>query len=162
MNKRDLLQAGFRYAYSLTHNHHDAEDLVQDAWLKIYAKNGPIENKSLLFLSIRNLFIDRYRHNRLLHFVEYDEGVIGDTSFRASDADLTMEEIDGCLNDLRPEEREAIYLKFVEEFTLSEIAKLTERPRGTVLSLIYRGKSKLVRSMTYLLNRKKEKTGRIL
>ncbi len=162
MNKRDLLQAGFRYAYSLTHNHHDAEDLVQDAWLKIYAKNGPIENKSLLFLSIRNLFIDRYRHNRLLHFVEYDEGVIGDTSFRASDADFTMEEIDGCLNALRPEEREAIYLKFVEEFTLSEIAKLTERPRGTVLSLIYRGKSKLVRSMTYLLNRKKEKTGRIL
>ncbi len=62
------IQAGYRYALSLTHNNHNAEDIVQEACLKIYKKMGRIENKSLLFVTIRNLFIDRYRREQIIRF----------------------------------------------------------------------------------------------
>ncbi len=34
------VQAGYRYAFSLSHNRHDAEDLVQQAWLKLTRRYG--------------------------------------------------------------------------------------------------------------------------
>ena len=47
------------------------------------------------------------------------------------------------LSQLRSEEREAIYLQVVQGYTAAEAAELMERPRGTVLSLIHRGKARL-------------------
>lgn len=33
---RELLQAGYRYALALTHHHYEAEDLVQEAWMRVF------------------------------------------------------------------------------------------------------------------------------
>jgi len=44
---------------------------------------------------------------------------------------------------LRPNEREALYLNAVEGYTAREIAKQTDMPRNTVLSLIFRARKKL-------------------
>ena len=54
-----------------------------------------------------------------------------------------QDEMDAALERLRPEEREALYLAAVEGYTASEIAKLTDRPRGSVLSLLHRAKARL-------------------
>ena len=51
MKERDLLDAGFRYALSLVHSEADAEDLVQEAWLRLYQKKDREVNKSLLCTS---------------------------------------------------------------------------------------------------------------
>ena len=53
------------------------------------------------------------------------------------------EEMDAALGRLRIEEREALYLAAVEGYTASEIAELTDRPRGSVLSLLHRAKARL-------------------
>ena len=57
--------------------------------------------------------------------------------------DLHLDRVDltQALSRLRPEEREAIYLQAVKGYTAAEAAELMDRPRGTVLSLIHRGKA---------------------
>ena len=121
-----------------------AEDLVQEAWLKLYGRPGRDPSKSLFFTAIRNLFIDQYRRNKLVVFEPFDEEQTprDDELFPAP---IAMEDLEPALAALRPEEREAIFLNSVEGYTAQEIADLTRRPRGTVLSLMQRGKKKMAR-----------------
>ena len=151
MKERDFLQAGFRYALSLTHNQHEAEDLVQDVWLKLYINGREIKSKSLFFTSIRNLFIDRYRKKKLVIVEQFDESEFSDVDIK----DFSFDEIEKCLEKLRPEEREALFLSGVEEYTASEIAELTNQSRSTVLSLISRGRKKFISTYNYLFFSKK-------
>lgn len=146
MKERDFLQAGFRYAFSLTHNQHDAEDLVQDVWLKLYINGGEVKSKSLFFTSIRNLFIDRYRKKKLVVVEQFEEGEFSEVDIR----NFSFDEIEKCLEKLRPEEREVLFLSGVEEYTASKIAELTNQSRSTVLSLINRGRKKFISTYNYL------------
>ena len=144
MKERDLLDAGFRYALSLVHSEADAEDLVQEAWLRLYQKKDREINKSLLFTSIRNLFIDQYRRGKLAVFAQFnEEQEYPDPTSLPSD--VTVKDLELALAILRPEEREAIFLNSVEGYTAQEIATFTQRSRGTVLSLIHRGKQKMAK-----------------
>ena len=146
MEDRELLQSGYRYALSLTHNQHEAEDLIQDVWLKLYINNDNKRSKPLFYTSIRNLFIDRYRRKKLIAVEQLDENEVPDQSL----PDLSIVEIDKCLEKLRPEEREVLFLNGVEEYTAEEIAGITNQPRSTVLSLISRGKKKFIRTYNYI------------
>ena len=53
MNNKDLLQAGYRYALSLTQHRSDAEDLIQDAWVKLMRSYGAVNSKSLFYTTVR-------------------------------------------------------------------------------------------------------------
>lgn len=145
-----LLQSGFRYACSLTHNAVEAEDLVQEAWLKLASSKKSEWNKPLFFVALRNLFIDRYRHTRLVVLESFDEASEEADNFAVSEQEIAMDVVllERSLSVLRVEEREAIYLHLVEGYSAAEIAKLTERSRNTVLSLIYRGRKKLLAVLT--------------
>ncbi|MCZ7582899.1 MAG: RNA polymerase sigma factor [Deltaproteobacteria bacterium] len=145
----NLLRQGFRYAFSLTHAQPEAEDLVHDAWVKLLAAGSP-RNIPLLFRTIRTLFIDRYRHQTALHLeplADYHGATRPKDKKRAAFA-ATREQVDKGLATLRVEEREALFLNAVEGYTAREIAKLVDRPRGTVLSLIHRAKQKMRRYFT--------------
>jgi len=149
----ELLHGGFRYAFALSHDRSVAEDLVQEACASILSIDGPWQ-KSYFFTTIRNHFIDRYRRERRLLFlpleggsdaegmdpideIEIDQWEMPD--FMASDA------LYGALGKLRPEERDTMFLAVVEEYTAQEIADMTNRPRGTILSLLHRTRAKLRR-----------------
>lgn len=136
-----MIQSGYRYALALTHSTHDAEDLVQTAFLKLYRRHGNVENKALFITTIRNQFIDQRRRAKLIVFqpesdMEQEEAEPTATPGSALD-------LEAILSHLRPEEREALYLNIVEGYSAREIAELTGKPRNTVLSLIHRGKEKL-------------------
>lgn len=147
MKDKDLLQTGFRYAFSLTHQHHDAEDLVQEAWIRLSRLHGEVANKSLFFVTIRNLFIDQYRRKNLVlidTLESVNEPAMEDDLLQLT---LTAEDIEQALGLLRAEEREVIFLNLVEGYTAQEIAELTRRSRNTILSLLHRGKKKLVNAL---------------
>ena len=146
MEERDLLQSGYRYALSLTHNEHEAEDLVQDVWLKLYINNVNERSKPLFFTAIRNLFIDRYRRKKLIAMEQFDENEL----FEEKLPEISNSEIEKCLEKLRPEEREVLFLSGVEEYTAEEIAGITMQSRSTVLSLLSRGKKKFINTYNYL------------
>lgn len=142
----ELLQRGYRFALSLTHDAARAEDLAQDAWLSVLKARGP-RTRQYLFATIRNRFIDQCRRNALVltePLARYsdEEGEVG-----VWQDDVEIHVQDGCLrralDRLRPEERAVLFLSAVEDFTAQQIAELLDWPRGTVLSCIHRARNKL-------------------
>lgn len=147
MNERDLLQAGFRYGLSLCHSRPDAEDLVQEAWLRLHRRGAEVRDKSLLFTVIRNLYFDRFRRDKVVAFAPLVEVTERASEDPPLDGRVTADDLEGPLKALRDEEREALFLQAVEGYTAEEIARMTGRPRGTVLSLIHRAKHKLRKAL---------------
>ncbi len=136
------MQSGYRYALSLTHHSHDAEDLLQEAWLNLCRRYGSASSRAALYTTIRNLFIDRCRRNRVIAFDSMDSM----PEPLPAPAELppgTTGDVDMLLSQLRPGEREAVYLHYIEGHTADEVGTLTRQPRGTVLSLIHRALKKL-------------------
>lgn len=138
----ELLQSGFRYALALTHHRHDAEDLTQDAWVNLSRRYGVVASRGALFTAIRNLFIDRCRRARVIAFDSL-EAAPAEFADAEAMAPGTLADLDRLLGELRPGEREAVYLHYVEGHTAEEVGVLTRQPRGTVLSLIHRAFKKL-------------------
>jgi RNA polymerase sigma-70 factor (ECF subfamily) len=141
----ELLQSGYRYALSLTHHRHDAEDLTQEAWVKLCRRYGQASSKAALFTTIRNLFIDRCRRARVVAFDSL-EGCVPDSIVSESLMPGTRDDLEQLLGSLRPGEREVIYLHHVEGHTADEVGVMTRQPRGTVLSLLHRAFNKLRRA----------------
>ncbi len=136
------MQGGYRYAYSLTHSRHDAEDLVHEAWLNLCRRYGAVGSRPVLFASIRNLFIDRCRRAKVLAFdpIDETENAHGTTPALPPGA---VGDVDTLLGYLRPGEREAVYLHYIAGHTAEEIGTITRQPRGTVLSLLHRALKRL-------------------
>ena len=134
-----VLQRAYRYALALTGDPQQAEDLVQDGWSAVIAANGP-RTAPYLFTTLRNRYIDTRRRARLVQFEALEpELVSGGVAPPTGEAPEVM----AAILRLRPAEREALFLCAVEGWTASEVAVRTGRPRGTVLSLIHRGRARL-------------------
>lgn len=143
-----LLQSGYRFALSLTHERGTAEDLLQDAWVAVLQARGP-HNRQYLFTAIRTRFLNRHRRERLVSVMPLEEAhadVGVDDGLDDQEFPLNAARFDATLAQLRPLEREALYLSAVEEYSAQEIAQLTKQSRGTVLSLIHRARQKLRRA----------------
>lgn len=136
----DVLQRGFRYALSLVHNKDVAQDLVQEACLRINQRGGPW-HIAYFITTIRNCYIDQYRRQQKIAFYPIDDVshiVAAKTVWPSPDPEL-----ENALDKLRVEEREILFLSVLEEYSAREIAELTGRPRGTILSMLHRAKKKL-------------------
>ena len=143
LSAEELLQSGFQYAYALTHHYHDAEDLVQTAWLKLYQRYAKMTTKALFFTIIRNPYIDQYRRRQRVRFITptgEHEYLSASGATAGEDTKVAIDQMRAKLRDI---EREALFLHVVEGYSANEIASMTGRPRGTVLSLIHRSKKKL-------------------
>jgi RNA polymerase sigma-70 factor, ECF subfamily len=152
-----LYGAGLR----LTRNAADAEDLVQDTYLKAFRAAKQFEPgtnlKAWLFTILHNTFLNRRRRA-----VKEPVAVESDEIERLA-ADLpgdpqTPEEIllrdtldvdlRAALDALPQAFRQAVWLRDVEEFTYAEIATMLEIPIGTVMSRISRGRRLLYDRLT--------------
>lgn len=142
LSETELVQAGYRYALSIARHHQDAEDLVQQAWLKLQRAYGCVEGTPVLFRTIRNLFYDIKRRDKIVQFEPLEKSPEPGKS-ESNGVSLDMELV---LDKLRPEEREAIYLNVVEGFTATEISEQMGAPRGTILSHIHRARQKLAKA----------------
>ena len=139
----ELVQAGYRYALSIARYQQDAEDLVQQVWMKLSRAYGKVEVTPVFFRASRNLFYDQKRRSKIVQFEPLDshpENGPSDSKGVSMDIELLM-------SRLRPEESEALYLNVVEGYTASEISEQTGSPRGTILSLIRRAREKLAKAL---------------
>lgn len=145
----DLLHRGYRYALSLTHNSEAAQDLLQDACLRISRRGGPWSIRYLI-TTIRNRHIDLQRRSAKLDFTSLDDfDLIGEVDVTMRSFDPELERALAQLND---DERELLYLSVMEGYSAAELARLTKRPRGTVLSTLHRSKKKLQKLLTLSAN----------
>lgn len=142
------LNSVYRYALALTHDEHLAEDLVQDAWVKVI-KAGGDRNVGYLRTTVKNLYIDRYRQKKLTLVADADmlPQSESDETENSLPVDISKSQLNAALGKIRPDEREVLFLMCVEDFSAQEVADTLEKPRGTILSLLHRAKLKLRKTL---------------
>ncbi len=147
MFDKEILQQLYRYAYSLTCNEHDAYDLLQGA-IEKFIKSNTEANQPTAYIKkiIYNRFIDDCRRQKIVQFESMEEGGLPvDFDVQTLEELLVNESMaEQILKSLEPDEREIIYCWAIEGFSTSEIAEKLEKPKGTILSKIYRMRKKLI------------------
>jgi len=157
-----------RYLLYLTSNREMAEDLFQEVWMRVLVRgaqfNGKARFDTWLFTIARNMVIDQRRKKTMSSLDELFESSGGDDdrpmSVEVADGEPTpfdsfanledRERIAGALLQMETMYREVLVLRFHEELSLEEIAKVTHSHLSTVKSRLYRGmallKPKLART----------------
>jgi len=139
-------------ALRLTRHAPDAEDLVQDTYLKAFRSAAQFQRgtnlKAWLFTILHNTFRNMRRHDGR-NPVDVDSDVV-EQSANLSLHDQTPEQIltratldadlQAALDALPDAFRQAVWLRDVEELTYAEIAQVLNVPMGTVMSRISRGR----------------------
>lgn len=140
-NIKELMQRIYRYALSLCGDRVWAEDLMQEACLRVLQKGG-LWTFPFLAKVTRNYFLDQVRRHKTVRFRQIEEGDEQNHFYEQSIVDPILER---ALAQLKPESRELLYLFVVEGYTAKELSELTGKARGTVLSTVHRAKEKLRR-----------------
>jgi RNA polymerase sigma-70 factor (ECF subfamily) len=145
-----------RYLLYLTGNRDAAEDLFQEVWMRVLVRGAQFNGKSRfdtwLFTIARNLWIDLKRKKTMSSLDELFECGSEDDrplSFETAGSDPSpfdrfasledRERIAAALLKLDTLYREVLVLRFHEDLSLEEIAKVTRAPLSTVKSRLYRG-----------------------
>jgi RNA polymerase sigma-70 factor (ECF subfamily) len=152
--------------YRFTGSQSDAEDLTQEAFLKVWrnlASFDPAKGGFTTWLTTltRNLLVDHYRRSRMERASDsldesYDGEEDGVTKLdRLADGGRNQEQhvagmelraqIQEALKQVSPELREAVILRDIEDMDYKDIAVALGVPTGTVKSRISRGRSELAR-----------------
>ncbi len=141
----------YRLAYRLTGNRHDAEDLTQEVFVRVFRSlhtYTPGTFEGWLHRITTNLFLDSVRRKARIRFEalpEDAERVAGRTPSPAQAVDDAMLDADvqAALDSLAPEFRAAVVLCDVEGLSYEEIAAALGIKLGTVRSRIHRGRAAL-------------------
>ena len=145
-----------RYLLFLTGHREMAEDLFQEVWMRVLTRGGQFNGKSRfetwLFTIARNLVIDQRRKRTMSSLDELFEAGSEDDkamAFEVADHEPSpfdhmsnvedREQIATALLQLDTLYREVLVLRFHEDLSLEEIAKVTRAPLSTVKSRLYRG-----------------------
>ena len=157
----------YSHALRLTKNSSDAEDLVQETYLKGYRAFSSFKEgtnlRAWLFRILTNSFINNYRKKQRgfeeEDFDEVDDMYLfrrlgsGQNSTLGMSAEdmlferLTEDEIKDAVENLPTQYREVVLLADVQGFSYKEIAEILEIPDGTVMSRLHRGRAKLQKDL---------------
>jgi RNA polymerase sigma-70 factor (ECF subfamily) len=159
------LDALYAAALRLTRSPADAEDLVQDTFVKAYRFYDRFEAgtnmKAWLFRIQTNTFINRYRRKTREraavdggNAAPVGEGVMSRAAMRglsqpveAAERMLIAQEIQRALDELPEDYRVMILLADVEELSYKEIAEVVGCPIGTVMSRLHRARKIMQRQL---------------
>jgi RNA polymerase sigma-70 factor (ECF subfamily) len=155
------IDALYGYAVALTRDETEAEDLVQETYLRAVRAFGqlvPNSNlKGWLFVILRNAWLNQLRHKQSgPRFIELDneqEDLAHWADQKAGDPyllylrKLEVIEIKQAIENLPSPYREIIVLRDIEGFSYQQIANLLDCPAGTVMSRLGRAREKLRRML---------------
>lgn len=154
-----LLDALYNFAFRLTLDEDDANDLVQETYMKAYRFYDSYElgtnAKAWMFRILKNSFINDYRKKSKqpakVDYQEVETFYNSDNVDRDITTDLRVDtvqdmlgdEVTNALNALAVDFRTAIILCDLEGFTYEEMAKILDIPIGTVRSRLHRARNLL-------------------
>jgi len=152
------LDAAYNFARYLARNDHDAEDVVQEAFLRAirYGDSFTGQNpRAWLFAIVRNTYFSMRKGNmpaetavpfkeELHREGEHSESA-GPEAAMLKSADTRI--VNEALEELSVEYREVIVLREFEDLSYKEIARVTGAPVGTVMSRLARARDQLTRAI---------------
>lgn len=166
----------YNLCYRFTNSPHDAQDLTQDVFIKLYRTLGSYDVEKGAFVTwlttlTRNLLVDHFRRSRQDRVTDSIDGSSRDgyDSMTLSDqledqgpspddrlaSQETQRLVRQALTRLSPDLREAVILRDLQDMDYKEIAEVLRVPEGTVKSRINRGRTELAR----LLSRNTKQVG---
>jgi len=146
------LAAAYNLARWLVHNEHDAEDLVQEAYLRAFKSFAGYyggNSRSWMLTIVRNTCYTWLQKNRVLHVTEPLDDNLDELGLDFADPEmLLLQSVDAqmvrqALAELPVEFREVVVLREMEGFAYKEIADVIDLPLGTVMSRLARGRKRL-------------------
>ena len=146
------LNAAYNLARWLTRNEHDAEDVVQEAYLRAWKFFGSFhggESRRWLLTIVRRTCYTWLQHNRAHELVtEFDDERYSVESEAANPETLLLQRVHAqvlrqALEALPVEFREVMILREFEELSYKDIAAIIDVPLGTVMSRLARARQRL-------------------
>ncbi len=141
---KKYMQTAYYIALGFVHNHQDALDLSQESFIKAFRKIKSFDAGRPFFpwfyRILKNLCIDHFKRIRRRMEIPLEESY-----FLIQDReDKEMKEaMWKGIEKLPFEQKEIIILRYFREYSYEEIAEITEKPIGTVMSSLYYAKKKL-------------------
>lgn len=146
----------FRYLLFLTGSREQSQDLFQETWLRVLERGSQYSGRSRfdtwMFAIARNLMLDQARKRGAVSLDEVTGPenpqpleITGDTPspFDYFHSQELAARVGHALLGLHPLYREVLVLRFHEEMSLDEIARITGAPLSTIKSRLYRGMAAL-------------------
>jgi RNA polymerase sigma-70 factor, ECF subfamily len=146
------LDAAYNLARWLTHDHHDAEDVVQEALMRAFKyfsgfRGG--DSRAWVLTIVRNTSYTWLQQNKKKESeTQFDEEVHGSADDATNPETIVLKSLDeellrSALEELPVEFREALVLRELEGFSYKEIAQISDIPIGTVMSRLARARKQL-------------------
>ena len=150
------MDAAYNLARWLVRDDHDAQDVVQEAYLRALRFAGGFRGgdpRAWILAIVRNTAFTWLRRNRGSESpTEFDEKIHGGSSEESGLEADAVRKADGvmiraALDELTDEFREVIVMRDIEGLSYKEIADAADVPIGTVMSRLARARGKLARSL---------------
>lgn len=138
----------FRYCCFRLCDRQLAQDITQETFLRYYSRDIRLDNSkelAYLYTIAKNLCVDAFRQRPPSPLADVEEGVFPDAAEELIDS-LTLR---GALEKLPQEEQELLFLRYVNELSVTAICKMTRLSRFAV----YRRLSKAVRQLKETLEK---------
>jgi RNA polymerase sigma-70 factor (ECF subfamily) len=148
----------YRLAYRLTGNVHDAEDLTQEVFVRVFrslSSYSPGTFEGWLHRITTNLFLDGVRRKKRVRFDPLADDAHDRVAGREPDPSRVYEDthldddVQAALDALSPEFRAAVVLCDIEGLSYEEVAATLGIKLGTVRSRIHRGRSQLREALAH-------------
>lgn len=148
----------YRLAYRLTGNQHDAEDLTQDVFVRVFRSLDRYEPGNFpgwLHRITTNLFLDRVRRSSRVRMDRFGEGAEDRITSSEIEPEIAVHDanfdpdIEAALSVLSEDFRVAVVLCDVEGLSYEEIADVLGIKIGTVRSRIHRGRTQLREALAH-------------
>ena len=154
--------AAYNLARCLTRNEQDAEDIVQEAYLrafKFFHSFHGSDSRPWLLTIVRNTYYTWVQQKRAHEPIDYfDEETDSAGSAALNPEELVLQSsnyelLREALQQLPAEFREIIILRELEDLSYKEIATITGVPLGTVMSRLARARKRLQHYLTYQMKK---------
>jgi RNA polymerase sigma-70 factor (ECF subfamily) len=148
----------YRLAYRLTGSSHDAEDLTQEVFVRVFrslSSYTPGTFEGWLHRITTNLFLDQARRKAKIRFDALADDADQRMPGKLTAADVTLmhnefeDDVEAALTALPPDFRAAVVLCDIEGLSYEEIADVLDLKLGTVRSRIHRGRTMLRKALAH-------------
>ena len=141
----------YRYIFFKVNKAEDAEDLTSEVFLKTWQyliTDKKVGNfNALVYQIAKHIIVDFYRKKSQAEFTNEEDLLLGIEENKSLadqiEKKLEFENVGHLLKKLKDEYREVIILRFVEELSIDEIAKIISKTKGNVRVMLHRALSAL-------------------